>query len=102
MSNQRIIRLVRLTCLTTKNPSDTVGSTAKGFDYSIEYVAFPDNTYLTHVHISPRGGQSQPQAVGELLQRLVEALSPRYFTITVYYNSSTRVFRNRVPSPGEL
>ena len=101
MSNQRITRLVRLTCLTTKNPSDIARRVIQGFDYSIEYVAFPNNTYLAHVHINPRGGQSQ-QAMGELLQRLVEALSPRNFTITVYYNSSTRVFRNRVPSPGEL
>jgi NADPH-dependent 7-cyano-7-deazaguanine reductase QueF len=102
VSNQRIVRLVRLTCLTTKNPSDIARRVIQGFDYSIEYVAFPDNTYLAHVHISPRGVQSQAQAVGELLQRLVEALSPRYFTITVYYNSSTRVLRNRVPSPGDL
>jgi len=102
VGNQRIIRLVRLTCLTSKNPSPVVGSTAQGFDYSIEYVAFPNNTYLTHVHISPRGRQSQAQVVGVLLQRLVEALNPGYFTITVYYNSSSRIFRNRVPSPGEL
>jgi len=101
VSNQRIIRLVRLTCLTNKNPS-VVGSTAQGFDYSIEYVAFPNNTYLTHVHIIPRGGQSSPNVVSELLQRLVEALSPRNFTITVYYNSSSRIFRNKTPSPGEL
>jgi len=102
VSNQRIARLVRLTCLTSKSPSDVVGSVIQGFDYSIEYVAFPNNTYLTHVHISPRGGQSQAQVVSGLLQRLVEALSPMEFVITIYYNNSSRIFRNRVPSPGEL
>ncbi len=73
VGNQRITRLVRLTCLTTKNPSDIARRVIQGFDYSIEYVAFPDNTYLAHVHISPRGGQSQ-QAMGELLQLKASAL----------------------------
>jgi hypothetical protein len=97
------IRKAKILYLSSEKPSALVVEKVLGdaFDYKVGYVGVVNGLYHSLVRID--FDEASPVVISNTLQRLVDALGIREYTISVYYtNGSVRSFINRTPSPGEL